>query len=138
MSVEQSVEIVEAFWREVWQARNPAAASGRVAENFVITSGGLQIVGREAFIEWIAAFLQGIEAFQFRSIESFQNADGSRVASRWTFSGRNNGFLGGRACGTPFEMRGNAILHVQPDGLLQHNWVERNALEVYRQVIGLQ
>ncbi|MGW7774648.1 ester cyclase [Pseudomonas machongensis] len=137
MSVNKSVEIVEAFWREVWQARNPGAAAGRVAKDFVITSGGLEIVGREAFVEWVTAFLQGIDAFQFNSIESFQNADGSRVASRWMFTGRNRGFLGGRDCGTPFEMRGTAILHVRPDGLLQHNWVERNALEVYREVIGL-
>ena len=137
MSVNQAVEIVENFWREVWQARNPQAAARFVAEDFVITSGGVDVTGREPFIEWIGAFLAKIEDFQFDAIETFQNAEGTRVASRWKLSGKNNGFVGGRACRTPFEMLGTAVWEVRPDGLLQHNWVERNSLEVHRDLIGL-
>lgn len=137
MADNKAVEIVESFWREVWQAKNPQAAARFVAEDFVITSGGVDVVGREAFIEWIGIFLSKIEDFKFGSIETFQNRDGTRVASRWKLAGKNKGFIGGRSCSTPFEMFGTAVWEVRPDGLLAHNWVERNALEVHRDVIGL-
>lgn len=137
MSAHPAVEIVEGFWREVWQARDPQAAARFVAEDFVITSGGVDIKGRDAFIQWIGAFLAKIEDFQFSAIETFQNAEGTRVASRWKLSGKNKGFVGGRSCGTPFEMLGTAVWEVRADGLLQHNWVERNSLEVHRDMIGL-
>lgn len=137
MANNNAVEIVENFWREVWQAKNPQAAARFVAEDFVITSGGVDIVGREAFIEWIGIFLSKIVDFTFGSIETFQNEEGTRVASRWKLSGKNNGFVGGRSCCTPFEMIGTAVWEVRPDGLLAHNWVERNALEVHRDMIGL-
>lgn len=131
----RSVEIVEHFWRTVWGARNPDGVDGLVAEDFAITSGGVRIHGREAFKQWIAGFLASIEDFKFESVETFQNATGDRVASRWKLSGRNNGFMGLEPCGTPFEMTGTAVWHVREDGLLQHNWVERNALEVHREII---
>ena len=137
MSANPAVEIVEGFWREVWQARDPQAAARFVAEDFVITSGGVDIKGRDAFIQWIGAFLAKIEDFQFSAIETFQNAEGTRVASRWKLSGKNKGFVGGRSCGTPFEMLGTAVWEVRADGLLQHNWVERNSLEVHRDMIGV-
>jgi ketosteroid isomerase-like protein len=137
MSANHAVEIVERFWREVWQARDPQAAARFVAEDFVITSGGVDIKGRDAFIQWIGAFLAKIEDFQFGALETFQNAEGTRVASRWKLSGKNKGFVGGLSCGTPFEMHGTAVWEVRADGLLQHNWVERNSLEVHRELIGL-
>jgi len=132
-----AVEIVESFWREVWQAQDPQAAARFVAEDFVITSGGVDIVGRDAFIQWIGVFLSKIGDFQFGSLETFQNAEGTRVASRWKLTGKNQGFIGGRSCNSPFEMLGTAVWEVRPDGQLGHNWVERNALEVHRQLIGL-
>jgi hypothetical protein len=33
--------------------------------------------------------------------------------------------------GAPFEMTGIAVWEVDADGLLRHNWVERNAYEVF-------
>jgi hypothetical protein len=40
-----SVAIVERFWRDVWQRlQNPHAINALVAEDFVITSGGKDIV----------------------------------------------------------------------------------------------
>ncbi|QJI40017.1 SnoaL-like domain-containing protein [Pseudomonas sp. ADAK2] len=137
MTDNTAVHIVESFWREVWQAKDPQAAARFVAEDFVITSGGVDIVGREAFIRWIGAFLSTIEDSEFGAIETFQNAQGTRVASRWKLAGKNQGFIGGRSCNSPFEMLGTAVWEVRPDGLLAHNWVERNALEVHRDVIGL-
>jgi len=136
MTCNAAVQIVESFWKDVWSARNARAAEQYVSEDFVITTGGVDIVGREAFIQWIEAFLARIEDFRFDSIETFQNAEGTRVASRWKLSGRNKGFFGDRSCLTPFEMLGTAIWEVGSDGLLRHNWVERNALEVHRSVLG--
>lgn len=132
MSKVDAVAVVENFWRQVWQARNPDAVDALVAEDFAITSGGVVIRSRDAFKKWVAAFLASIDDFRFEVIETFQNASGDRVVSRWRVTGRNNGFMGTEPCKSPIEMTGTAVLHVREDGLLQHNWVERSALEVYR------
>jgi hypothetical protein len=132
MTRRNSVEIAENFWREVWQAGNPDAVDRLVAEDFAITSGGVEISSRETFKKWVAAFLASIDDFDFRVVETFQNEAGDRVVSRWTVTGRNNGFMGTEPCRSPIAMTGTAVLQVREDGLLQHNWVERNALEVFR------
>lgn len=131
MAQQNSVEIVERFWREVWQSQNPDAVDGLIAEDFAITSGGVEI-SREAFKDWVAAFLSSIDDFKFQVIETFQNEVGDRVVSRWRVTGRNNGFMGSEPCQSPINMTGTAVWHVREDGLLQHNWVERSALEVHR------
>jgi hypothetical protein len=132
MSGNNSVEIVERFWNDVWRRpQNPDAIDALVAEDFVITSGGNDIVSREAFKRWVIDFQSKIHDMDFETIESFQNHDGSRVASRWRLTGRNNGILGTKANGAPIEMVGTAVWEVGGDGLLRHNWVERNAWEVY-------
>jgi hypothetical protein len=131
-----SVAIVERFWREVWEApQNPDAIDRLVAEDFVITSGGHEIHGREAFKKWVVGFQSKIMNLEFEAIETFQNEDGSRVASRWRVTGRNNGILGTAAGQEPILMLGTAIFAVREDGLLQHNWVERNAWELYRRLV---
>lgn len=72
-----------------------------------------------------------MDDFQFHIVETFQNHDGSRVTSRWRVTGRNNGLMGTDPNGVPFEMTGTAVWEVGSDGLLRHNWVERNAFEVH-------
>jgi hypothetical protein len=132
MTKVNGVAIVENFWREVWQQpQNPDAIDRLVHEDFVITSGGRDIVGREPFKAWVREFLAKVHDFQFHIVETFQNHDGSRVASRWRVTGRNNGLMGTKPNGVPFEMTGTAVWDVGPDGLLRHNWVERNAFEVH-------
>jgi hypothetical protein len=131
-----SVAIVENFWREVWQSRNPDAVDELVAEDFAITSGGVVIRSRDEFKKWVAAFLASIDDFRFEVVETFQNPKGDRVVSRWRVTGRNNGFMGTAPCKSPIDMTGTAVLHVREDGLLQHNWVERSALEVHRKLKG--
>lgn len=131
-----SVEIAENFWRQVWQSRNPEAVDRLVAEDFAITSGGVVIRSRADFKKWVAAFLASIDDFRFEVIETFQNESGDRVVSRWRVTGRNNGFMGSEPCQSPIDMTGTAVLHVREDGLIQHNWVERNALEVHRSLHG--
>ncbi len=133
-----AVAIVNNFWRQVWQDRNPDAADALVAEDFGITSGGVLIHSREVFKQWVAAFLASIDDFQFEVVESFQNEAGDRVVSRWVVTGRNNGFMGSAPCKSPIRMTGTAVLHVREDGLLQHNWVERSAWEVHRSLTAAQ
>jgi ketosteroid isomerase-like protein len=132
MPTQNSVEIVNRFWREVWQARDPSAVDRLVADDFVLTSGGVELRSKAAFKQWVADFLAKIDGFDFHVVETFQSESGHRVASRWRITGRNNGFAGTQPCGSPIEMCGTAVWQVSEDGLLQHNWVERNALEVFR------
>jgi hypothetical protein len=132
MATRNSVQIAEKFWREVWQQRNPEAADNLVSEDFIVTSGGVDIKSREVFKKWVAAFLASMTEFKFEVIETFQNGTGDRVVSRWRVTGKNNGFMGTEPCGSPIDMTGTAVLHVGEDGLLRHNWVERSALEVIR------
>jgi len=132
---QDSVEIVENFWREVWKRpHNPDAIDHLVSEDFVISSGGRDIVGRDNFKAWAKGFQAQVHDFEFHVVETFQNADGSRVASRWKVTGRNNGMMGTEPNGAPFEMTGTAVWEVGEDGLLRHNWVERNAFEVHGQI----
>lgn len=134
MAYANSVEIVEAFWDAVWASRNPEAVDDFVVEDFVITNAGVPIEGRANFKEWVRAFLNRIDDFQFRVIETFQNADGSRVASRWEIHGRNNGVLGTEPDGRPISFTGTAVWAVREDGKLLHNWVERASWELFQRL----
>jgi hypothetical protein len=132
MAQSNSIELVEKFWAEVWQRpQNPHAIDTMVADDFVITSGGHDIVSRKAFKDWVTDFQSKVLDMDFEIIESFQNHDGSRVASRWRLTGRNNGIMGTEPNGAPIDMVGTAIWEIGEDGLLRHNWVERNAWEVH-------
>jgi nuclear transport factor 2 (NTF2) superfamily protein len=132
MAKRDSVAIVENFWSEVWkQPHNPDAIDRLVHEDFVLTSGGTEIRSRDEFKQWVKRFQAQVHDFEFHVVETFQNYDGSRVASRWRVTGRNNGMMGTEPNGAPFEMTGTAVWEVDEDGLLRHNWVERNAFEVH-------
>jgi len=126
------VKAVENFWAEVWAApQNPEAIDRLVVEDFVITSGGADIVSRAKFKEWVKGFQAKITDLQFEVFETFQNDDGSRVASRWAITGKNNGILGTARDQRPIRFTGTAIWAVREDGMLLHNWVERAAWELY-------
>jgi SnoaL-like polyketide cyclase len=121
VTTRDSVAIVENFWREVWQQpQNPDAIDKFVDEDFIITSGGTEIRSRGAFKAWVKNFQSLVQDFEFHSVETFQNEDGSRVASRWRVTGRNNGLMGTEPNGAPFEMTGTAV------------WAELQAHDVER------
>jgi steroid delta-isomerase-like uncharacterized protein len=124
-----SVDIVHAFWEECWNAHDPAAVDRFVVDDFVIVTGGESVSGRENFKQWIAGFLTKIDDLHLEVLESFQNADGSRVASRWVLTGRNNGFAGTSPDKQHIRMTGTAVWAVREDGKLLSNHVERAALE---------
>jgi steroid delta-isomerase-like uncharacterized protein len=125
------VGIVEAFWTAVWQGKDFDAIDRFCAEDFVITSGGIDVVSRDSFKAWAKQFNQLITELKFDVIETFQNADGSRVASRWRVSGRNNGMFGLPADQREMSFTGTAIWKIREDGKLMHNWVERASWEAY-------
>lgn len=129
-----SVKIVEDFWEAVWKSRNPDAIADFVVDDVILTTGGVDVVGKKGFISWGWQFLKKIDDFRFEVIETFQNADGSRVASRWRVTGRNNGVLGTVADHKPISFTGIAIWAVRQDGKLLHNWVERASWEMYQQL----
>jgi hypothetical protein len=138
VSQQKAVEIVQRFWREVWQQKNPDAADQLVTEDFSITSGGVQIGPRENFKAWVRSFLDSISDLNFEVVEIFQNETGDRVVTRWIVRGKNNGFMGLDPCQSPIYLTGTAIIQIGVDGLLKHNWVERNGLEVYRSLVESQ
>ncbi|MEU4602003.1 nuclear transport factor 2 family protein [Kribbella sp. NPDC023972] len=122
-------EIVEAFWQQVWNEHDPEAVDRFVVPDFVITTAGDDIVGRDAFKAWIRALLAELPDLRLDVVETFENAAGTRVASRWRVSGTNNGYLPSAAIGAPITFTGTAVWEVR-DGKLAHNWVERSAARV--------
>lgn len=124
-----SVDIVHAFWEQVWNAHDADAVDRFVVDDFVIVTGGEAISGRENFKKWIEGFLSKINGLHLEVVESFQNAGGSRVASRWILTGKNNGFAGTTPDQQDIKMTGTAVWAVREDGKLLSNHVERAALE---------
>jgi len=102
-----------------------------VTEDFIFTSAGVDVCGPEDFKTWVANFQSRIADLRWETIETFSNPEGSRVASRFRITGRNNGIFGLPADGKPLAFTGNAILSVAPTGKLSRNWVERSAWELY-------
>jgi hypothetical protein len=95
MSNANAVAAVENFWREVWPPpQNPDAIDHLVAEDFVLTSDGTDFVSRATSKQWVIDFQSKITHLEFDILETFQNAEGTRVASRWQIRGKNNGILG--------------------------------------------
>jgi predicted ester cyclase len=137
MNTNSAVEIVQRFWNEVWHSpQNPGAIDALVHKDFVITSGGHDIRGRDAFKAWVVGFQSQVNDLKFEVLQIFQSQDGTRVATRWRLVGTNNGFLGTEPDGKHIELVGNAIIAVGEDGLIHHNWVDRNAYEVHGHLIG--
>lgn len=132
MSVLDAVRIVESFWADVWVACNPDAIDRYVVDDFVITSAGAEIRSKNSFKQWVREFQAKIADLDFEVVESFQNADCSRVTSRWRARGRNNGVFGLPPDQRSFEVTGTAVWDVRADGQLLHNWVERSAWESYQ------
>jgi hypothetical protein len=46
-----SVKIVEEFWDRVWKARHPAAIDNLVVDDFVLTTGGVDVVSTKRDLE---------------------------------------------------------------------------------------
>jgi hypothetical protein len=67
-----SVKIVEEFWERVWKARNPAAIDDFVIEDFVITTGGVDVVSQIKFKQQAFSFMANVNDLQFQVIETLR------------------------------------------------------------------
>jgi steroid delta-isomerase-like uncharacterized protein len=127
-------EIVTAFWDDVWNAHQPDAVDGLVADDIVVEAGGQEISGKDNLKNWVQGFLDRVNDLHVDNIESFQNDDGTRVTSRGVLTGSNNGVLGTEPNGKPVAMTGTAVWTVG-DGKLKRGWVEQASFELYRYLL---
>jgi predicted ester cyclase len=135
LEVLSPIEKVLHFWDNVWSAPYDLdLIDSLMTEDFIITNSGKDIVGRENFKKWIADFLQQIGDANLENIDIFESADGTKVVSRWVLTGVHNGFFGLKATGKPIKISGTAVWLIR-ENKLAHNWVERNAWEVYNELI---
>ena len=133
-----SVKIVDDFWTAVWKSRNPDAIADFVTEDAIITTGGVEVKGREKFIAWAWEFLSKINDLDFEVLEIFQNESGSRVTTLWRLTGKNNGMMGTVPDQRPIKLTGTAVWSVGEDGKLLHNRVERSAWETFQKLSAKQ
>jgi peroxiredoxin len=126
--------LVQQFWENTWNPPYDLELIDRLmSEDFVITTAGNDVSGRETFKDWVEKFQQKAKGLRLENREIFESADGSRVVSRWIARARNGGVLGTEADDGPIEFTGIAIWEVR-DGKLAHNWVERSAWEMFQSI----
>jgi peroxiredoxin/predicted ester cyclase len=118
------------FWEGVWNPPYDVALVDRLmTEDFVLTTAGTEVKGREAFKQWIKTLQSQAADLRLTNRDLFSSADGTRVVSRWMATGRNRGMFGTAADDQAVEFTGIAVWEVR-DGKLAHNWVERSAYEL--------
>jgi predicted ester cyclase len=122
------------FLGRVWGPEHDLTAIDELmTEDYEITSGGTIIRGRPAFKDWVRTFQAVLLDARTENIEVFANAAGDRVVPRWLCSGRNNSIFALPPDRRPVSFTGIAIWSVR-EGRLAACWVERAALEAYRQL----
>jgi len=114
------------FFRRVWAPPHDLSAIDELmTEDYVITSAGSVVRGRDAFKRWVAEFQRLLLDARNETLELFTSAAGDRVVSRWRCTGRSNGIFGLPADGRRVSFTGIAIWSVR-DGRLAECWVERS------------
>ena len=132
-----SVDVVHAFWDEVWNAHDPSAIDKFVVDDFVIVSGGETISGRESFKQWVAGFLAKVDDLHLEVVESFQNArrqPGCLALAADRQEQRDS--AAPNPINRTIAMTGTAVWAVREDGKLLTNWVERASWELYQRLTG--
>ncbi|MBN8675288.1 MAG: ester cyclase [Chitinophagales bacterium] len=127
-------KLVVDFFSRVWGGSHDLGAIDEMmTEDYVIITGGKEIKGRHNFKNWVSQFQQLLLNALTISQEAFANAAGTRVVSRWICSGNNNGIFGLPADGRYVSFTGIAIWEIK-NGKLATCWVERSALELYKEL----
>lgn len=125
----QAERLARTFLERVWSAPSDLEAIDQLmTEDYVITSAGLIVRGREAFKEWVRRFQEVLEGATNEVLDVFADASGERVVSRWICRGMNRGIFGLPDDGRPIAFSGIAVWRVR-DGRLAECWVERSGLE---------
>jgi predicted ester cyclase len=131
---ESSKALVNRFWNEVWTPPYSMQTFDElVAEDFVITTDGKDVKGREAFKKWLHGFQTKVKDLKVVPQEILVTDDGARVITRMVASGKNNGMFGTKPDEAPIQFVAISIMEVK-DGKLQHNWVERSAYELHQRL----
>lgn len=116
----------------VWRAPvDLDAIDALMTEDYVITSAGTVVRGREQFKDWVRRFHELLDGATNEVLEVFTDATGTRAVSRWICRGRNRGVFGLPDDGMPIAFSGIAIWSVR-GGRLAECWVERSGLETVR------
>ncbi len=119
-------QLAHTFMNRVWTLPHDLDAIDELmTEDYVITSAGKIIEGREAFKTWVANFQRALHGATNRVLDLFATPAGDRVVSRWVCTGINNGMFGSLPDGRQVSFAGIAIWAVR-DGRLSACWVERS------------
>ena len=130
----KSEQLALQFLSRVWAPPHDLSAiDDLMTEDFVITSGGNDVTGREAFKAWVKEFQSLLLEARTENLEIFANPADDRVVSRWVCTGKNNGIFGLPADGRSVSFTGIIIWTVE-DGRLARSWAERSAWELYREL----
>jgi predicted ester cyclase len=123
------------FFGRVWGPDHDLDAIDELmTEDYVITSAGSVVRGRDAFKAWVGDFQARLADARTVSLDAFADGAGMRVVSRWICTGRNNGIFGLPADGRAVSFTGIAIWTVR-DGRLAECWVERSAFEAHQALL---
>ena len=132
---EASRALVTRFFTEVWNAPcRLETIDELVDEEFIITSAGTDIKGRDTFKKWVQGFGSQINDLKVHIQEMIVTDDGQRVVTRMVGTGGNNGMFGTDPDNAPVSMTLISIIAVR-DGKIVHNWVERSAYELQQRLI---
>ena len=129
---DRAVALATQFLGRVWGPTHDLDAIDELmTEDYKIWSGGKLISGRPAFKNWVEQFQIIFGNAHTEILETFANASGDRVVSRWLNTGINNGISGLVPDGRPVSFTGIAIWRVH-ERRLAECWVERAAFESFQ------
>lgn len=133
---ERAVALATEFLTRVWGPTHDLDAIDELmTEDYRIWSGGVLVEGRDAFKAWVRDFQTRYGNAHTEILETFANASGDRVVSRWHNTGLNHGLFGLPADGREATFSGIVIWRVH-EGRLAECWVERASLESYQRLRG--
>lgn len=131
---DESKALVTRFWKEVWNAPySMKTIDELVSDDFVITTDGKDIKGRENFKKWVQSFQSKINDLKVVPLEILVTDEGKRVITRMKATGHNKGMFGTKPDGRPIEFVAISIIEIK-NGKLTHNWVERSAYELHQRL----
>jgi predicted ester cyclase len=133
-SKEASKALVTRFFTEVWNSPyRMETIDELVDEEFIITSAGNDIKGRDNFTNWVQGVGSQINDLKVDIQEMIVTDDGQRVVTRMVGTGGNNGMFGTDPDNAPVSLTLISIIAVK-DGKIVHNWVERSAFELHQRL----